>query len=177
MQNIMITRTLSQDRVQQLVVGLMTVVEVFRVCPKTQVFNSTSWCRLSCSSFWLCHGAGFNTASWCRLVSLPQSLVQQLRRMRVRQSPQGPVLFYSDVEEECEGDVEEEEEDEEDEDLDEVDGTQSRFPAGFQPMRMCRWYSAGNFRQEWWCMFAHSTSRLRLARMPWQLPRCLTIIL
>ena len=55
--------------------------------------------------------------------------------------------------------VEEDEEDEEDEDLDEMDGTQSRFPAGFQPMRMCRCPS-GNCRQGWRCMFAHSASEL-----------------
>ena len=41
-------------------------------------------------------------------------------------------------------DEDEEDEEEEDEDLDELDDTQSRFPAGFRPMRMCRWFpSAG----------------------------------
>ena len=33
---------------------------------------------------------------------------------------------------------------EEDDDLDEIDGTRSRFPAGFLPMRMCRWFPTGD---------------------------------
>ena len=66
-----------------------------------------------------------------------------LRGADTRVRPQGPVLYYSDVEEEEEHE-EDEEECEEDEDLDEMDGTQSRFPAGFQPMRMCRWFTSGN---------------------------------
>ena len=53
-----------------------------------------------------------------------------------------------------------EENEEEDEDLDEIDGIRSRFPAGFLPMRMCRWYPSGNCRQGWGCMFAHSVSEL-----------------
>ena len=55
---------------------------------------------------------------------------------------------------------EDEDEDEEDEDMDELDGTQSRFPDGFLPMRMCRWFPSGNCRQGWRCMFAHSVSEL-----------------
>ena len=57
-------------------------------------------------------------------------------------------------------DEDEEDEEEEDEDLDELDDTQSRFPAGFRPMRMCRWFPSGNCRQGWGCMFAHSVSEL-----------------
>ena len=83
-------------------------------------FDSTSWSRLSCWSSKNCPRTGFNSASWCRL----------------RQSPQFLVLCFS-------GD---EEDDEEDEDLDEMDVTQSRFPAG-----LCPELPAG---QEWRCMFA-----------------------
>ena len=57
-------------------------------------------------------------------------------------------------------DEDEEDEEEEDEDLDELDDTQSRFPAGFRPMRMCRWFPSGNCRQGWGCMFAYSVSEL-----------------
>ena len=53
-----------------------------------------------------------------------------------------------------------EDEDDEDEDVDETCGTESRFPAGFRPMRMCRWLLSGNYRQGWGCMFAHSVSEL-----------------
>ena len=47
--------------------------------------------------------------------------------------------------------------DEEDEDMVEIRmrRTVSRFPAGFPPMRMCRWYPAG-----WGCMFAHDVNEL-----------------
>ena len=56
-------------------------------------------------------------------------------------------------------------EEEEDDDYDEFDGTESRFPAGFRPMRMCRWFPSGNCWQGWGCMFAHSVSELHpLAR-------------
>ena len=51
-------------------------------------------------------------------------------------------------------------EDEEEEEDDEFDGTESRFPDGFLPMRMCRWFPSGNCRQGWECMFAHSVSEL-----------------
>ena len=55
-----------------------------------------------------------------------------------------------------ENEVEDEEDDEdeyeEDEDLDEI-YAESRFPAGFLPMRMCRWFPSGNCRQGWGCMF------------------------
>ena len=40
---------------------------------------------------------------------------------------------------------EEEEEEEDDDDHDEFDGTVSRFPEGFLPMRMCRWFPSGNY--------------------------------
>ena len=53
-----------------------------------------------------------------------------------------------------------EDEDEEDEDLDELDDTQSRFPAKFRPMRMCWWFTFGNCPQGWGCMFGHSVSEL-----------------
>ena len=61
-------------------------------------------------------------------------------------------------------DVEVEEDEEEDEEV-EDDGmggiyAESRFPAGFLPMRMCRWFPSGNCRQGWGCMFAHSVSEL-----------------
>ena len=60
---------------------------------------------------------------------------------------------------------EDDEEEDDDVDYDEIDGTESRFPAGFRPMRMCRWFSSGNCRQGWGCMFAHSVSELHpLAR-------------
>ena len=55
---------------------------------------------------------------------------------------------------------EEEEEEEDDDDHDEFDGTESRFPDGFLPMRLCRWFPSGNCRQGWGCMFAHSVSEL-----------------
>ena len=55
---------------------------------------------------------------------------------------------------------EEEEEEDDDDDHDEFDGTVSRFPEGFLPMRMCRWFPSGNCRQGWGCMFAHSVSEL-----------------
>ena len=64
-----------------------------------------------------------------------------------------------DEDEEDEGDEEEEDEDEEDEDMDET-YAESRFPAGFRPMRMCRWFPSGNCGQGWGCMFAHSVSEL-----------------
>ena len=53
----------------------------------------------------------------------------------------------------------EEEEDEEDEDPMVV--TQPRFPGGFQPMRMCRWFLSGYCRQGLGC----TTS----ARRAWEL--------
>ena len=55
---------------------------------------------------------------------------------------------------------EDEEEEEDDDDHDEFDGTESRFPDGFLPMRLCRWFPSGNCRQGWGCMFAHSMSEL-----------------
>ena len=55
---------------------------------------------------------------------------------------------------------EEEKEEEDDDDHDEFDGTESRFPDGFLPMRLCRWFPSGNCRQGWGCMFAHSMSEL-----------------
>ena len=92
----------------------------------------------------------FKALSWDRvqqrlLVEVLKALSQDRVRpgIQVRQSPQDLVLRPS-------GD---EEEDEEDEDLDEMDVTQSRFPAGFQPMRMCRWFG-------WRCLFAHWASEL-----------------
>ena len=36
--------------------------------------------------------------------------------------------------------AQEEFEEDDDDDYDEIDGTESRFPAGFRPMRMCRWF-------------------------------------
>ena len=60
---------------------------------------------------------------------------------------------------EDEDEEDEEDEDEEDEDMDEI-YAESRFPAGFRPMRMCRWFPSGNCRQGWGCMFAHSVSEL-----------------
>ena len=56
--------------------------------------------------------------------------------------------------------VEDEEEEEDDDDHDEFDGTESRFPDGFLPMRMCRWFPSGKCRQGGGCMFAHSVSEL-----------------
>ena len=56
-------------------------------------------------------------------------------------------------------DEDEEDEEEEDEDMDEI-YAESRFPAGFLPMGMCRWFPSGNCRQGWGCMFAHSVSEL-----------------
>ena len=54
----------------------------------------------------------------------------------------------------------EEDEEVEDEDMDDIYGTESRFPAGFRPMWMCRWYPNGNCRQGRGCMFAHSVNEL-----------------
>ena len=51
-------------------------------------------------------------------------------------------------------------EDEEEEEDDDEFGTESRFPDGFLPMRLCRWFPSGNCRQGWGCMFAHSMSEL-----------------
>ena len=66
----------------------------------------------------------------------------------------------TDDEDEVEEDEEDEEDEEvEDEDLDEI-YSESHFPAGFRPMRMCRWFPSGNCRQGWGCMFAHSVSEL-----------------
>ena len=71
------------------------------------------------------------------------------------------------VSEEVENEEDEEDDEdeyEEDEDMDEI-YAESRFPAGFLPMRMCRWFPSGNCRQGWGCMFAHSVSELHpLAR-------------
>ena len=66
----------------------------------------------------------------------PQNLEGSTARrgIHVRQGPQGLILYYSGDEEE------DEEEDEQDEDLDEMDVTQSRFPAGIQATRMCWWF-------------------------------------
>ena len=47
-----------------------------------------------------------------------------------------------------EDEEDDEDEDEEDEDMDETYGTESRFFAGFRPMRMCRCFPSGNCRQE-----------------------------
>ena len=56
---------------------------------------------------------------------------------------------------------EEEEEEEDDDDHDEFDGTVSRFPEGFLPMRMCRWFPSGNCPAKGGgCMLAHSVSEL-----------------
>ena len=68
----------------------------------------------------------------------------------------GDLLVAQEVFEEDE----EEEEEDDDDDNDEIDGTESRFPAEFRPMRMCRWFPSGNCRQGWGCMFAHSVSEL-----------------
>ena len=56
-------------------------------------------------------------------------------------------------------DEDEEDEEVEDEDMDEI-YAESRFPAGFLPMRMCRWFLFGNCRQGWRCMFFHSVNEL-----------------
>ena len=78
---------------------------------------------------------------------------------QMRWTPPGSDDDDEDEEDE-EDEEEEEDEDEEDEDMDETCGTESRFPAGFQPMRMGRWFTSGNCRQGWECMFAHSVSEL-----------------
>ena len=70
-----------------------------------------------------------------------------------------PVTGFEDENEEDEEDEEDEDEDEGDEDVDEI-YAESRFPAGFLPMRMCRWFPSRNCRQGWWCMFAHSVNEL-----------------
>ena len=67
----------------------------------------------------------------------------------------------TDDEDEDEEDEEDEDEDEEDEYTDEI-YAESRFPAGFLPMRMCGWFPSGNCRQGWRCMFAHSVNELHL---------------
>ena len=70
----------------------------------------------------------------------------------------GDVLVAQEVFEE--DDEEEDEDEDEDEDSDEFVGDLTRFPAGFMPMRMCRWYPSGNCRQGWGCMFAHHENEL-----------------
>ena len=94
----------------------------------------------------------------CRRFGLQESLVRFSCDGLLLPSQLGLGLVDGDV-------IEVEEvfdEEEEDEDIDEIDGTRSRFPAGFLPVRMCRWYPSGNCRQGWWgCMFAHSTSELQ----------------
>ena len=65
---------------------------------------------------------------------------------QTRWTPPVSVDLDEDVEDE---EYEEEDEDEEDEDMDEACGTESRFPAGFRFMRMCRWFPSGNCRQGW----------------------------
>ena len=78
--------------------------------------------------------------------------------VHTRQTRWTPPVSEDEVENE-EGD-----EDEEDEDMDEI-YAESRFPAGFLPMRMCRWFPSGNCRQGWGCMLALSVSELHpLAR-------------
>ena len=75
-----------------------------------------------------------------------------------------PVSDDEDEDVEVEEDEEEEDEEVEDDGMDEI-YAESRFPAGFWPMRMCRWFPSGNCRQGWGCMFAHSVSELHtLAR-------------
>ena len=60
--------------------------------------------------------------------------------VHTRQTPPVSDDEDEDVEdEEDEEEDEDEDEDEEDEDMDETYVTESRFPAGFRPMRMCRW--------------------------------------
>ena len=71
----------------------------------------------------------------------------------------------------CQLFVEDEEED--DDDHDEFDGTESRFPDGFLPMRMCRWFPSGNCWQGWGCMFAHSVSELH----PWLMDKIRDVFL
>ena len=83
--------------------------------------------------------------------------------VHTRQTRWTPPVSEDEVEYE-EDEEDEEDEDEEDEDMDEI-YAESRFPAGFLPMRMCRWFSSWNCRQGWGCMFAHSVSELHtLAR-------------
>ena len=76
--------------------------------------------------------------------------------VHTRQTRWTPPVSEDEVENE-EDEKDEEDEDEEDEDMDEI-YAESRFPAGFLPMRMCRWFPSGNCRQGWGCMFAHSVS-------------------
>ena len=72
----------------------------------------------------------------------------------------------TDDEDEDEEDEEGEEDEEvEDEEMDETDGTESRFTAGFRPVRMCRWFPPGTAGRGGGRMFAHSVSELHpLAR-------------
>ena len=75
---------------------------------------------------------------YCDVLLSPDDSLEQLGLQ------DGSIL---DVDEQCE----EDEEEVEDEDMDEIHGTESRFPAGFLPMRMCRWFPSGNCRQGWGC--------------------------
>ena len=71
--------------------------------------------------------------AYCRRLGLQES--------QVRFSCDG--LLSPDVIEAEEVFVEDEEEEDDDDDHDEFDGTESRFPDGFLPMRMCRWFPSG----------------------------------
>ena len=86
-----------------------------------------------------------------------------VRGLHVRQTLQGPVLYFSEVEEE-------DEEDDEDEDIksvEEFDESVDRFEhSGWRPMRLCTAYYSGGCARGWECTFAHSEQELH----PWALP-------
>ena len=81
-----------------------------------------------------------------------------LWHVHTRQTRWTPPVSEDEVENE-EDEEDDEDEYEEDEDMDEI-YAESRFPTGFLPMRMCRWFRSGNCQQGWGCMFAHSVSEL-----------------
>ena len=100
--------------------------------------------------------------AYCRRLGLQESQVRFYcdGLLSPDHSPDLLGLEDGDVIEAEEVFVEDEEEEDDDDDHDEFDGTESRFPDGFLPMRMCRWFPSGNCRQGWGCMFAHSVSEL-----------------
>ena len=92
--------------------------------------------------------------AYCRRLGLQESQVRFYFEglLSPDHSPDLLGLEDGDVIEAEEVFEEDEEEEEDDDDHDEFDGTESRFPDGFPPMRLCRWFPSGNCRQGWGCM-------------------------
>ena len=78
---------------------------------------------------------------------------------QTRWTPPVSVDVDEDVEDEEYEEEEDDEEEVEDDGMDEI-YAESRFPAGFLPMRMCRWFPLRELPAGMGCMFAHSVSEL-----------------